>query len=130
MQQALTAPVFKSLALAGLVLGVGIGIAGGSSPSPEVHRLSLHAVDHPDHVYLTVFRDGDILVRGGGGELRPITFKTRGKAFGCRAVGIETLVPRDERSFDYFYDEKILSCDPDAPPVYKTPRRGIVTVSD
>jgi len=128
MQHALTAPVFKSLALAGLVLG--IGIATGSSPSPEVHRLSLHAVDQPDAVYLTVFRDGDIRVRFDGGELRPITFKTRATVFGCRGVGIETLVPRDERSFDYFYDEKILSCDPDAPPVYKTPRRGIVTISD
>lgn len=130
MQSALTAPVFKSLALAGLALGVGITASSMSSPC-VTHRLSLHAVDRPNSVYLTVFRDGDIRVRFDGNELQPITFKTYARVSdGCRWLGIEKLVPRDARSFNYDYSETILSCQPGADPAIKTPRKGIVTVED
>jgi len=130
MQFALTTPVFKSIALAGLALGLGVA-ASSLSPERVTYRLSLHAVDVPGEVYLSVFRDGDIRVRFLGDKIHPITFKVRGSVSdGCRWLGIETLTPRDDRSFDYSYDERILSCDPDATPWYRTPRQGIVTVED
>jgi len=130
MQHALTAPVFKSIALAGLALGLG---AAASSLSPErvTHRLALHAVDKPNEIYLTVFRHGDIRVRFDGEEIHPLMFETRAFVFdGCRWLGIERLIPRDARSFDYDYSERILGCEPGATPTRKTPRKGIVTVED
>jgi hypothetical protein len=130
MQHALTAPVFKSIALAGLALGLGVA-ASSLSPERVTHRLALHAVDAPDAIYLSVFRNGDIRVRFDGDEIHAITFKTYATVFdGCRWLGIEKLVPRDERSFDYDYSERILSCEPGATPTRKTPRKGIVTVED
>lgn len=130
MQHASAAPVFKSIALAGLALGLGVA-ASSPSPDPATHRLALHAVDAPDAIYLSVFRNGDIRVRFGGDAIHPITFRTYASVFdGCRWLGIETLVPRDERSFHYDYSERILSCEPGATPTRKTPRTGIVTIED
>jgi hypothetical protein len=130
MQLALTAPVFKSIALAGLALGLGVA-ASASSTEPVTHRLRLHAVDEPDAIYLSVFRNGDISLRFDDGKLHPIKFKVRASiSDGCRWLGIETLIPRDERSFDYDYSERILSCEPDATPARKTPRKGVVTIED
>jgi hypothetical protein len=130
MQHALTAPVFTSIALAGLALGLS-AVAPSAEPAPATHRLRLHAVDAPDAIYLSVFRDGDIRVRFRGSSIHPITFRVRAKVFdGCRWLGIETLTPRDARSFDYDYSERILSCEPGATPTGKTPRKGIVTVED
>jgi hypothetical protein len=129
MQYALTTPVLKSLAVASALLGLGAA-ASALTPDHVTHRLRLHAVDNPSHVYLTVFRRGDIRVRFEGKEIIPVTFKTRGRIAGCRWLGIEKLVPRDERSFDYEYSEQILSCQPGATPWIKTPRKGVVTVED
>lgn len=132
MQLALTAPVYKSIALAALALGVGAAASSlYSSSEPVTHRMRLHAVDEPNAIYLSVFRNGDIRVRFDGGELHPLTFKVRATiSDGCRWLGIETLVPRDERSFDYDYSERILACEPGATPARKTPRKGVVTIED
>jgi hypothetical protein len=132
MQHALVAPVFKSIALAGLALGLGAAASALSlSPERATHRLRLHAVDAPNAVYLSVFRDGDIRVRFQGDSIHPVTFETRARVFdGCRWLGVETLTPRDGRSFDYDYSERILSCRPGATPTGKTPRKGLVTVED
>lgn len=132
MQHALVAPVFKSIALAGLALGLGAAASSLSSPpEPVTHRLRLHACDKPNAVYLSVFRHGDIRVRFRGNSLHPITFETRAQVFdGCRWLGVETLTPRDGRSFHYDYSERILSCRPGATPTDKTPRKGLVTVED
>lgn len=130
MLHALTTPVFTSIALAGLALGLGAA-ASSLAPGHSTHRLALHADDEPGAVYLSVFRNGDIRVRFQGDEVHPITFKTRASVSdGCRWLGIETLVPRDGRSFDYAYSERILDCDPDATPCRKTPRKGVVTIED
>jgi hypothetical protein len=127
----LTAPVFKSIALAGLVIGLGAAAASSSPAAPVTYRLALHAADAPDSVYLTVFRHGDIQLQFRGGAIHPITFRTYASVFdGCRWVGVEKLVPRDARSFDYDYREQILSCEPGATPTNKTPRTGIVTIED
>lgn len=131
MLSALTTPVFKSIALAGLALGVAAAAASYGATESVTHRLRLHAVDEPDALYLSVFRNGDIRVRFDDGELHPITFKVTASIFdGCRWLGIEKLTPRDERSFHYDYSERILSCEPGATPTRKTPRKGIVTVED
>jgi hypothetical protein len=129
MLHAVSAPVFKSIALAGLVLGLG-AVASSRSPSPVTHRLALHAPSRPQDVYLSLFRHGDVNVRFESGKLESFRHKVYGTLDGCRWVGIETLTLRDDRSFDYDYREQILSCEPDAEVWIKTPRKGIVTVED
>ena len=135
MQQAFSAPVFKSIALAGLALGLGVAAAGSSSSHCRAgrvtHRLSLQAIERPNEVYLSAFRNGDIRLSFDGGKIHAVTLKTYASVSdGCRWLGIEQLTPRDERSFHYDYSERILSCDPDATPSNKTPRQGVVTVED
>jgi hypothetical protein len=130
MQLALSAPVLKSIAVAGLALGLSVA-ASSRAPARVTHRLALHAVDAPDAIYLTAFRNGDIYMTFEGGKLSARTIKTYASVWdGCRWLGIERMTPRDERSFDYDYSERILECDPGATPTRKTPRQGIVTVED
>jgi hypothetical protein len=135
MLQALSAPMFKSIALAGLGLGLGIA-AVASSPSHGsagrvTYRLALHAVERPNEVYLTAFRNGDIRLTFDGGKIHAVTLKTYASVSdGCRWLGVERLTPIDHRSFRYDYSEQILDCDADAEPARKTPRQGIVTVED
>lgn len=130
MQSALTTPVMKSIALAGLALGLGVAASSLLSPDHVTHRLKLHATDVPGYVYVTVFREGDIRVRFDGDEIYPFKVKTYARYAGCRVLGIETLVPRDARSFDYDYSERILGCDPGSPGLVVTPRKGVVTIED
>ena len=134
-QQALTIPVLRAVVFGGALLGLGVAGAsldlGDRAPSSVSHRLSLHAVDDPHAIYLSTFRNGDIRVTFPRGELHTLRFETRATVFdGCRWLGIETLVPRDDRSFYYTYRERVLSCKPGAVPTRKTPRRGIVTIVD
>lgn len=135
-QQALTAPVLRSVVLGGALLGLGLagaslGLGTDTSCASVSHRLTLHAAEAPDAVYLSRFRNGDIRISFARGELRTLRFETRATVFdGCRWLGIERLVPRDDRSFYYSYNERILSCRPGATPTTKTPRRGIVTIVD
>lgn len=130
MQLALSAPVLKSIAVAGLALGLSVA-ASSRAPARVTHRLALHAVDVPDEIYLTAFRNGDIYMTFEGGKLSARTIKTYASVWdGCRWLGIERMTPRDERSFYYDYSERVLECDPGATPTRKTPRQGIVTVED
>jgi hypothetical protein len=131
MLHALTSPTFRSIALAGLVLG-GAGAAHlrMHHHTTASHRLTLHAVDQPNAFYLSVFRDGrDVRVNLDNEELRPITFEIRASVYdGCRWLGTETLDPIDDHTFAYDYSETILDCDAGAVPLRKTPRKGLVTV--
>jgi hypothetical protein len=130
MQHALSAPVFKSIAVAGLALGLSVA-ASSHAPARVTHRLALHAVDDPNAIYLSAFRNGDIYMTFEGGKLSARTIKTYASVWdGCRWLGIERMIPRDGGSFYYDYSERILECDPGATPTNKTPRQGIVTVED
>jgi hypothetical protein len=122
-----TAPLLKSLAVGGLLLGLGIG-AAIAPEGPAMKRLALHAEAHPNHIYLSAWEDGDVRIRMG--ELRPIRFEIRATLDDtCRWLATETLVPLDERTFSYAYDETMLGCDEGATPRYiPTPRQGFVTV--
>jgi hypothetical protein len=129
MLQALTTPALKSVLLGGIVLGM--GLFAGHRDHAVTHRLALHAVDEPNSFYLTAWRDGDVKVQFDTAELREITFKVRASVYdGCEWLGTETLVPIDSRTFAYDYRETILSCEPGATPLRKTPRTGTVTVDD
>ena len=130
MLQALSTSTFRSIALAGLVLG-GTGVAKlATHHCHATHRLHLHAVDAPNAFYLSVFRDHrDVRVTVESGKLEPITFEVRAAVYdGCRWLGTETLEPIDNHSFAYDYSETVLDCDPGAVPLRKTPRTGLVTV--
>lgn len=127
MQQALASPLFRSLAIGGLLLAVTVG-ARATRPHHKRH-LKLHAVDVPGEVYLSAWRNGDVTVPFDGDKLVPLTFNTVALVSdGCRWLGTETLVPSGNGRYAYRYDETILECVPDANPCRKTPRKGLVTV--
>jgi len=128
MLQALTFPVYRSVAVAGLLLALTVAQVRGAR-SQHVRRLALHAVAQPGAVYLTAWRNGAVRVPFEGAKLVPLTFKTVALVDdGCRWLGIETLVPRDRHSYAYRYEEAILGCEPGATPYLKTPRTGVVTI--
>ena len=133
MQQALVSPVFRSIALAGLMLGVGVAALDGPCDlkMKRGQRLVLHSYEAPNALYLTAWKDGDVRVWFDSGELVPMKF-TR-KAYindGCRWMARETLTPVGDRYFQYAYEETLLSCEPGATPCVPTPRTGVVTVED
>ena len=128
--QAVTTPVFRSVVVGGLLLGLTVVAPSFASQDDPTQRLVLHTVHEPNAIYLSAWRSGDVRVQLENGELRPITFRVRATLpVGCRWEGVETLVPIDGRSFTYSYDETILSCPDHVKETYrKTPRAGLVTV--
>ena len=127
MQQALTSPVYRSVAVGGLLLALSLALGH----SPRSHRLVLHAVDEPSCIYVTAWRHGDVRLAVDPGKLAPLRFSTRAwLSDGCQWLGRERLDPIGPRTYAYRYDEIILGCDPDAEPYVKTPRTGTVTVED
>jgi hypothetical protein len=129
MQQALASPVFRSLAVGGVVLA--LSIAQVAAKQPHARRLVLHASSRPHTLYLTAWRHGDVAMPYEGDKLVPLTFTTRASVSdGCRWLATETLVPVGAARYAYRYDETLLDCDPGATPCIKTPRTGFVTVED
>lgn len=129
MLHALSAPFFKSVLIGGALLGVGIG-ATAIKPERTTKRLVLHAPVEANAIYLSAWDEGDVQLNIKG-ALRPMTFEIRASINdGCRWLGVETLIPIDEKTFAYDYDEYILECEPGAEPYRKTPRKGVVTVED
>jgi hypothetical protein len=125
MLHALSTPVFRSIAVAALLLGTGIAMRPAAAP-PK-HRLVLHTTSRPDSIYLSRWMDGDVYMAVDPGKR--YTFETYAEVSdGCRWVGIETLEPIDATHFAYSYDEEMLSCRPNARPCIKTPRTGIVDI--
>lgn len=128
MQQALTTPLFRSCVLGLALLSLGAA-ATTLRDDPVKRRLGLYAPEDKDAVYISAWRNGDVVVTFEDERLVPITFKTRASVTdGCRWLGIEKLVPLDSRTFSYDYSEVILDCDPGAKPALKTPRTGYVVV--
>ena len=130
---AVTTPLFRSVVVGGLILGatlVAPTFASQSKPAMTSHRLVLHTVSEPAAIYLSAWRNGDVNVQFENGELRPITFKVRATIPDtCRWEGTETLIPIDDKSFSYSYEDRQLSCPEGVEPQYRpTPRVGIVTV--
>lgn len=130
---AVTTPVFRSVVVGGLLLGLAVvapTFASQKSATLTSHRLVLHTVEEPSAIYLSAWRNGDVTVQLQHGELRPLTFRVRATIpDGCRWEGTETLVPIDEKSYSYSYDDRLLSCPDGGEGNYRpTPRAGIVTV--
>jgi hypothetical protein len=127
MQQALTSPLFRSVALGGLLLAMTAAAAGVGSP--HTRHLVLHTVSKPCAVYLTAWRNGDVELKTSSDELEPLTFQTRARVNdGCQWLATETLVPISATRYSYRYEEQILRCRPGARPYLKTPRVGYVDV--
>jgi hypothetical protein len=128
MQQALTTPLFKSCVLGLVLLSLGATVTA-LREDPVSRRLSLFAPEVPGDVYISAWRNGDILVTFEDDRLVPLTLKTRARVSdGCRWLAIEKIVPIDRGTFAYDYSEVILECDPGATPARKTPRTGYVLV--
>ena len=128
MQQALTTPLFRSCVLGLSLLSIGAA-AAALREDPVERRLSLFAPEQPESLYISAWRHGDIVMSFDDEQLVPITFTTRASLTdGCRWLGIERLVPLDDRTYSYQYSEVILDCQPGATPALKTPRVGFVRV--
>ena len=125
---ALSAPLLKSLFVGGALLGAAIGV---KIATPDGSRLVLDAPKECGAIYLTRWHRGDVRMNLGS-QLEPMTFTNAARLDdGCRWVGIETLVPLDHKTFQYYYDEEMLGCEEGATPRYrKTPRSGLVHVVD
>jgi hypothetical protein len=127
MHQALTSPIFRSIAVGGVLLALSLSQLGAAKRHPR--HMVLHAVAEPDAVYLTAWRHGNVPVPFEGDKLIPLTYRTLASVNdGCRWLATETLVPVEATRYFYRYDETILDCDPGATPCRKTPRTGYVTV--
>lgn len=130
MQLALASPLFRSVAVGGLLLALSVSARIATRPHHK-HHLVLHTYAQPGAVYLTAWRHGHVAAPADvdRAELAPLTFTTTAMVNdGCRWQGIETLQPIEGHRYAYRYDETILSCDPDAVPYVKTPRTGVVTI--
>lgn len=93
------------------------------------YKLALSAPEEPNAIYLTRWHLGQVTATFDNGTLEPLTYRTRAHVYdGCYWQGTETLRPLNDTEFAYEYSEQILSCEPDAVPLRKTPRKGIVTV--
>ncbi|MGN6110576.1 MAG: hypothetical protein ACTHU0_36075 [Kofleriaceae bacterium] len=128
MQLAVTTPLVKSMVLGGVLIGIG-AFHAVTQDHGRVRRLALDAPVRPGEVYLSAWRCGDVRLRFESDALRPLTFHTRAQVSdGCEWVGVETLLPLDERTYHYEYSEIVLSCEPGSVPLLKTPRSGRVRV--
>ncbi len=128
---ALATPLFKSILFATVLSTAGLGTLLSQDRDQSVtRRLALHAEILPNAIYLTAWRDGDVVFTFPDSTLHPITFYNRAKlADNCKWLATETLTPIDDKTFYYDYSETLLECDPGASPGYvKTPRTGLVTV--
>jgi hypothetical protein len=129
MLQALTSSLCRPVAVGGLLLALTLAY-GHSATNHHTRRLVLHTVAEPDSIYLSAWRNGDVVLSDNPRVPSTLIFTTRASVSdGCRWLGTETLEPIG-RSYLYRYEETILGCDEDAVPYRKTPRTGIVTVED
>lgn len=127
MQLALRSPVFRAFVVSGLLLAAAVG-AWRAKPHHKP-RLILHTYHQRGAIYLTAWRNGALEAPFDGDERPPLVYKTTATVSdGCRWQGIETLEPIAHGRYAYRYEERILACEPDAIPYYKTPRTGIVVV--
>jgi hypothetical protein len=126
MLHALTSPVFRSIALGGVLLALTISQASHGAKSHR--RLVLHAPTEPTALYLTAWRHGDVRAPFESRELPPLRYTTRALIEGCRWLAVETLTPVNRARYAYRYEETLLGCEPGAVPWYKTPRTGYVVV--
>jgi hypothetical protein len=131
LRQAIVALGPRTMVPVALVGSALIGLAALFVPSPSssIYRFTLHAPEQPRTLYISAWNDGDVFVDHDGSDGKTLTFTRRADEHdGCRWQGTETLTPIGARAYLYSYDEKILSCEADARPFERTPRRGIVTV--
>ena len=126
----------KSIVIAAILLAVGVVATRATRHRHHWQRLALHTTARPHAIYFSAWGDGDghagiVHIKRTDGALHPIRFTTRASVSdGCRWLGTETLLPIDNRTYSYSYEETILDCDPDAKPALKTPRTGYVTIED
>lgn len=128
MQQALTSPVYRAIAIAGLLLALTLSARSRAATPHHDARLVLHTVWTPGNVYLSWWNDGNVRVELEPGALPPMVFTARAWIDGCHWKATETLDPIDARHYAYRYEETLLRCRPGAVPWRKTPRTGVVTV--
>jgi hypothetical protein len=94
------------------------------------HRLVLHTrAEKSNELFLSAWMDNrEVKLELDRSHLHTMQFETRADVSdGCRWVSTESLVPNGDH-FDYFYEDHIVSCQPDATPALPTPHVGTVTI--
>jgi hypothetical protein len=131
LRQAIVALGPKTLvpvALVGSAL-ISAGMLLVPHPHSGIYRFTLHAPVQASTIYVSAWNDGEVYVDHDGSDGKTLTFTRRADEHdGCRWQGTEILTPIGPHAYVYSYDEKIISCEEDAHPFVRTPRRGIVTV--
>lgn len=128
MFHAIQSPLFKMIAAGAAALSLTAMLA-----HPHVmpsHHLSLHAPVHKGYLYLTAWEHGDVVLRYDHAPAKITLTQEAWINDGCKWRGTETLVPVDDHTFAYHYEETILSCVAGATPCIKTPRAGFVAVDE
>ena len=128
--QALTSPVYRAVAVAALLLALTLSVRSRAATPQHEARLSLRTVWKANAIYLSWWNDGDVRVALAPGDLPPLEFTARAWIDGCHWKATELLDPIDAHHYAYRYAETLLGCRPGAVPWRKTPRTGIVTVSE
>jgi hypothetical protein len=116
------------IAVGGVLLALTISQVSHGAKRHHGRRMVLHAISEPHSLYLTAWRNGDVVVPFEGDELLPLKYKTRALIEGCRWLATETLTPLEPARYSYRYEETLLACEPGAVPWRKTPRGGFVTI--
>jgi hypothetical protein len=133
MLHAVQAPVAKLVAVAVASIAAVAGFAPkAKSSGPVTQNLALHAPVLEHAIYLTAWQDGNVTVKLDEAKPHRITFRMRATLDdSCKWEATEVLLPINDKTYSYSYDEVMLSCDPGAEPRYiATPRIGTVTVED
>lgn len=128
---AVEVPLLKQAAIATAALGLVVGMAMPHHSHLTRHRLGLHAPKRCHAIYLTAWEHGDVTIVRDDAHPRSIVFNTREVIpDGSTWLGTETLVPLDDRTYSYQYDETVLEDIPGGTRYIKTPRHGVVTVDE
>lgn len=129
MRLAQTVPVLGSVLLVtALTAGA---LAMRSTCHRSQHRLVLHTYSVASNTYISRWAMGEVFADVTPGKLEPIRFAQKLRYVDhCQWMGVETLIPIDDRAYSYEYSETLLECEADGTPelTRKTPRTGLVVV--
>lgn len=121
--------------VAGPILGISLLLIGGAlalhrrpTPSGAAYRLYLSAPEDPRCYYGSAWNEGPVVATQDPRSGRTTYVRKFQFVDGCFWQATETLVPMDNGTVLYDYEEHVLSCTPGAVPAAICPRQGVVVV--
>ncbi|HEX2573658.1 MAG TPA: hypothetical protein VH877_29175 [Polyangia bacterium] len=111
-----------------LLIGGAVALRGQTPPSAAAYRLYLSAPEDPRCYYGSAWNEGPVVSTKDPRSGRTSYVRKFQFVDGCYWQATETLVPMDNGTVFYDYEEHVLSCNPGAVPAATCPRQGFVTV--